>query len=88
MSSPVETIERDDKAWVVDGEHYGAVVLTAPARKTAPVLAAVSPEAERLLGRIEYADVIIVTLAVPTMRGLTDCAGSAATSFRSRSSSS
>ncbi len=64
-SSPVATIEGDDAAWMVDGERFDAVALTAPARATAGLIASVAPEAGRLLGRIEYADVIIVTMAVP-----------------------
>jgi len=39
--------------------------LTSPARATAPLLADVAPEAGRLLGRIEHADVIMVTMTVP-----------------------
>ena len=64
-SSPVVSIERDGATWVVDGERYDAIALTSPARATAPLLADVAPEAGRLLGRIEHADVIIVTMTVP-----------------------
>jgi oxygen-dependent protoporphyrinogen oxidase len=64
-SSPVVSVERDDTAWMVDGERFDAVALTSPARATAPLLATAAPEAGRLLGRIEHADVIIVTMAIP-----------------------
>jgi oxygen-dependent protoporphyrinogen oxidase len=65
ISSPVVSVERDGAAWVVDGERYEAIALTSPANATAPLLADVAPEAARLLGRIEHADVIIVTMAIP-----------------------
>ncbi len=65
VSSPVVSIERADDRWVVDGERYDAVALTSPVRATAPLLADVAPEAGRLLGRIEHADVIMVTMTVP-----------------------
>jgi oxygen-dependent protoporphyrinogen oxidase len=76
-SSPVVEVERDDAMWVVDDERFDAIALTSPARATAPLLETVAPEAGRLLGRIEYADVIIVTMAYPgsewpeRLRGLT-----------------
>jgi oxygen-dependent protoporphyrinogen oxidase len=63
-SSPVTTLERDGSAWVVDGERYGAVALTAPAPAAAPLLAAVAPEAARLMATIERAGVVIVTISV------------------------
>ena len=59
----------------VDGERFDAIVLASPARATAPLLAEPRPEAARLLGRVEYADVIIVTLAIPATAGQTVCAG-------------
>jgi protoporphyrinogen/coproporphyrinogen III oxidase len=65
VSSPVVSVERDDTNWVVDGERYDAIALTSPARASAPLLADVAPEAGRLVGRIEHADVIIVTMSVP-----------------------
>ena len=64
-SSRVGSIERDDPSWVVDGERFDAIALTSPARTTAPLLETVAPDAARLLHSIEYADVIIVTMAVP-----------------------
>ncbi len=64
-SSPVTSIDRDGATWVVDDERFDAIALTTPARATAPLLATAAPEAARLLGRVEYADVILVTLAIP-----------------------
>jgi oxygen-dependent protoporphyrinogen oxidase len=64
-SSPVVSVERDDATWVVDGERFDAVALSSPPRATAILLAGAVPEAGRLLSRIEYADVIIVTMKVP-----------------------
>jgi oxygen-dependent protoporphyrinogen oxidase len=49
--------------WRVDGEPYDAVVLACPAAQAARLLA--GHEAAAPLGRIEYADVVMVTLAVP-----------------------
>jgi oxygen-dependent protoporphyrinogen oxidase len=51
--------------WQVDEDAVDAVILAAPAFATATLLAAVAPEAARLLGAIRYASVAIVTLAVP-----------------------
>jgi oxygen-dependent protoporphyrinogen oxidase len=52
-----------DPGWRVDGEEYDAVVLACPAAQAARLLA--GHEAAAPLGRIEYADVVMVTLAVP-----------------------
>jgi protoporphyrinogen/coproporphyrinogen III oxidase len=63
-SSTVGSLEPDGVGWRVDDEHFDRVVLTSPARSTAPLLARAAPEATRLLGRLDHADVIMVTLAV------------------------
>ncbi|MFW2334475.1 protoporphyrinogen oxidase [Ilumatobacter sp.] len=58
------TIESDDGGWRVDGERFDAVVLAAPARAAAELLTGVAPGAADELRAIEYADVIMVRLAV------------------------
>ncbi|MDW3216300.1 MAG: protoporphyrinogen oxidase [Ilumatobacteraceae bacterium] len=57
-------IEPGDDGWVVDGERFGAVVIASPAASTARLLDTASPDAARLLRAIEFADVIMVRLAV------------------------
>ncbi|MDJ0770663.1 MAG: protoporphyrinogen oxidase [Ilumatobacter sp.] len=64
-SKPVGEIEPDAGGWRADGERFDAIVLAAPARATAPMVAAVAPEAAGVLAATEYADVIMVRLAVP-----------------------
>ncbi len=56
-------IERDGAGWRVDGERFDAVVIATPARRTAELLGAVSPDAGRRLAEFEHADVIMVRLA-------------------------
>jgi protoporphyrinogen/coproporphyrinogen III oxidase len=62
---PVSALAADGDGWRVDDERLDAVVLATPARPTAPLLAAVAPEAARLLGTMDHAGVVLVTLAVP-----------------------
>jgi oxygen-dependent protoporphyrinogen oxidase len=45
--------------------HADAVVLTSPARATAPLLARLSPDVGAALARVEHASVVMVALAVP-----------------------
>lgn len=59
------TIERDGAAWRVDGERFDAVVLATPARATAPLVEQAAPDLARLLGTMDHAGVVLVTLAVP-----------------------
>jgi oxygen-dependent protoporphyrinogen oxidase len=60
----VATIEPDGHAWRVDDQPFDAVVLTSPARATAPILSDAYPEAAERLGSFEHADVIMVRLTV------------------------
>jgi len=60
---PCTTLERDGDGWRVDGEHADAVILACPAAQAARLLA--GSEAAEALGRIAYADVVMVTAAVP-----------------------
>jgi protoporphyrinogen/coproporphyrinogen III oxidase len=62
---PVVAVEADGAGWRVDGEFADQVVLTTPGRATAPLLARAAPEAARLLGTLDHADVVMVTLSVP-----------------------
>jgi oxygen-dependent protoporphyrinogen oxidase len=61
---PVTSLGADGAGWRVDGERFDAVVLATPARPTAPLLAAIAPEASRLLATMEHAGVVLVALAV------------------------
>ena len=58
------TIEARDGGWSVDDHRFDAVILAAPAASTARLLDAAAPDAARRLRAIEYADVIMVRLAV------------------------
>lgn len=57
----VEPANREDPS----DDVWDQVVVTAPARAVAPVLASAAPESSRLLATLDHADVIMVTLAVP-----------------------
>jgi protoporphyrinogen/coproporphyrinogen III oxidase len=62
---PVSSVEADGAGWRVDDEYADQVVLTTPGRATAPLLARSAPEAAHLLGALDHADVIMVTLSLP-----------------------
>jgi oxygen-dependent protoporphyrinogen oxidase len=64
LDSPCQTIERDGDGWRIDGHYSDAVVLACPAAQAARLLSRVSTAAGPL-GQIEYADVVLVTVAVP-----------------------
>ncbi len=64
-STPVERIEERDAGWDVAGERFDAVVVAAPARVAADLLAGSAPATRDLLGRAETADVAMITLHVP-----------------------
>ncbi len=64
-SCVVSSLAADGASWRADDERFDAVVLATPAAPTAPVLAAAAPEAARIMGTMEHAGVILVTLAVP-----------------------
>lgn len=65
LDRPVGLLERDGYRWRVDGERFDVVVLATPARATAPILAAIAPDAASELATIDHADVIMIRLAVP-----------------------
>jgi oxygen-dependent protoporphyrinogen oxidase len=73
-SAAVGELAADGSRWRVDGELADAVVLATPAAPTAPLLAVAAPEAGRLLGGMDHAGVVVVTLAVadlpPRFHGL------------------
>ena len=62
---PVSSIARRGAGWVVDDDQFDAVVLATPAAAAADLLADAAPDAAERLRAIDYADVIIVRLAVP-----------------------
>lgn len=61
--SPCSTLERDGDRWRLDGEQADGVILACPAAQAARLLAG-SVAAEGLAS-IEYADVVLITVAVP-----------------------
>jgi len=61
--APCTMLEADGARWRLDGESYDAVVLACPATQAARLVP--EPAAAALLDSIEYADVIMVTIAVP-----------------------
>lgn len=61
---PVEAVERDGSSWRVDGDRADAVVLATPAALAAPLLATADGTLSRVLGSMDHAGVVIVTLAV------------------------
>lgn len=63
VGQPCTTLEADGTGWRVDGERFDAVVLACPAAQAARLLATSSVATG--LARIEYADVVMVTMAVP-----------------------
>ncbi|MGD9996566.1 MAG: protoporphyrinogen oxidase [Ilumatobacteraceae bacterium] len=64
LDAACQTIERDGDAWRVDGQHADAIVLACPAAQAARLLGRVSVVAEPM-ARIEYADVVLITIAIP-----------------------
>jgi oxygen-dependent protoporphyrinogen oxidase len=66
-SAPVAAVDRAGGRWRVDGEARDAVVLATPAPETARLVGASVPALAEVLAAAEYADVAIVTLAVPSL---------------------
>jgi oxygen-dependent protoporphyrinogen oxidase len=64
---PVTSVERAGTGWIVDGDAADAVVLANPAFAAALDVARSEPELAQLLAGMEYADVAIVTMAVPEL---------------------
>ncbi len=58
------TIEARGDGWSVDDERFDAVVLASPATSAARLLATAAPNAAERLRAIEFADVIMVRLAI------------------------
>jgi oxygen-dependent protoporphyrinogen oxidase len=73
-SATVLGVEGDGERWRVDGEPADAVVLATPAPDASELVASSVPALAELLAAAEYADVAIVTVAVPflpaAVRGL------------------
>ncbi len=67
LDTAAHTIEPDraSSGWLVDGRHFDGVVLACPTAPAAQVLAGVAPAAAAGLADIDYADVIMVRLAIP-----------------------
>lgn len=67
VGQPCTTLQADGDGWRVDGERFDAVVLACPAAQAARLVAdaGVDESTRAALARIEYADVVMVTLAVP-----------------------
>jgi oxygen-dependent protoporphyrinogen oxidase len=66
LGTPAGAVERTaGGGYAVAGLEAEAVVLTTPADATAASLASLAPEAAAGIGRIQYASVVMVTLAFP-----------------------
>ena len=65
-SSPCTTLERDGVRWRIDGARFDAVVLACPAAQASTLLRGIEPAAADALASVEYADVALVTVAVPS----------------------
>ena len=63
-NTPVQAVERDGKGWRVDGEHFAAVLLAAPAAAAGRLLRQPVPAAATTLAAIPSADVAMVTIAL------------------------
>lgn len=61
---PASAIAASDGGWVVDDEHFDAVVIATPAASAAGLLDPAAPDAARQLRAVEFADVIMVRLAI------------------------
>ena len=64
LGTPCQTLEVDGDGWRVDGEYADAVVLACPAAQAAR-LAGSTSIGRRPLAAIEYADVVLITVAIP-----------------------
>ncbi|MEI6401338.1 MAG: protoporphyrinogen oxidase [Actinomycetota bacterium] len=64
-NDPVGSVTLDGPGWRVDDEHADAVVLAGPAAASADLLATALPEVAAGLAAVEYADVVMVTIAIP-----------------------
>ncbi len=71
----VDTLARDGSGWRVNDEHFGAVVLAAPAAAASRLLSAEAPNAAAVLAAIPTADVAIVTVAIDARDWPTRLAG-------------
>lgn len=66
FATAVERIERDGAGWRIDGEPFDAVVVATPAPAAARLLGDAVPDTAGRLGTIDYAGVVMVTMAVPS----------------------
>jgi oxygen-dependent protoporphyrinogen oxidase len=64
LGMPCQTLERDGDGWRIEGDFADAVVLACPAAQAARLLISVSLPAEPLAA-IDYADVVLITIAIP-----------------------
>lgn len=63
LESPVTSLSRTDAGWEVSGQTFDAVVVAVPAPAAAMLLRDVAPDASDVLGKIETANVAVVTFA-------------------------
>ena len=63
INAAVSSIERVNNCWAVDGVEVDEVILATPAFATADLLHMISPDAAMGLRSIDYASVVMVTLA-------------------------
>lgn len=68
-SAEVDLIEPGDASaagYRIDGEHFDGVIVTTPAFDAARLLRRIGPDAAAPLGSIDYAGVVMLTLAIPS----------------------
>jgi oxygen-dependent protoporphyrinogen oxidase len=64
LGTPCQTMEVDGEGWRIDGQFADGVVLACPAAQAARLLTGVCTAAEPLAS-IQYADVVLITVAIP-----------------------
>lgn len=64
--SPCTILEADGKGWRLDGAYADALVLACPAAQASRLLSQIDSPATKPLAGIEYADVVLVTMALPS----------------------
>jgi oxygen-dependent protoporphyrinogen oxidase len=65
-AAPISALEPHHDGWSLDGTTADAVILACPAVDASRLLAGTAPDAAGALASIEYADVALVTVAVPS----------------------
>jgi oxygen-dependent protoporphyrinogen oxidase len=65
VGAPCTTLEADGRGWRVDGSAADALIMACPAGEAARLLGRTGAEGAHGLASIEYADVVLITFAIP-----------------------